>query len=122
VRNPDATGASQYRVDADGIETWRAGSGPARPDSRPSAVSRSRNLATRCGLDGTTGTARATATDGVPGGKHPGSITPLIMPGQASPPSSHYREPAFIYHTHAHDETQLSGGSTGRHRLALGRG
>jgi FtsP/CotA-like multicopper oxidase with cupredoxin domain len=53
--------------------------------------------------------------DGVPGwGGHSGSTTPAIAPGQTftakfTPP----RAGTFIYHTHWHDEAQLSGGLYG---------
>lgn len=109
-----------YKVDAVGIETWRVGGGPSPGPIL--ALQRGEPVEVRLVNEMHDSTAihwhgieLDSYFDGVPGwGGRPGSITPLIMPGQVftarfTPP----RAGTFIYHTHAHDETQLSGGLYG---------
>jgi FtsP/CotA-like multicopper oxidase with cupredoxin domain len=109
-----------YRVDAEGIETWRVSSGPLPGPTlvlqrgEPVEVTLANHMKDSTAIHWH-GIELDSYFDGVPGwGGMPGSITPLIMPGQAfaarfTPP----RAGTFIYHTHAHDDTQLSGGLYG---------
>lgn len=109
-----------YRVDAEGIETWRLAPGPL--PGPVIALQRGEPVEVRLANEMQDSTAihwhgieLDSYFDGVPGwGGAAGSITPLIKPGESftakfTPP----RAGTFIYHTHAHDDTQLSGGLYG---------
>jgi FtsP/CotA-like multicopper oxidase with cupredoxin domain len=109
-----------YRVDAEGIDTWRLAPGSLPGPvivlrrGEPVEVSLVNEMHDSTAIHWH-GIELESYFDGVPGwGGIPGSITPLIMPGQSftakfTPP----RAGTFIYHTHAHDDTQLSGGLYG---------
>jgi FtsP/CotA-like multicopper oxidase with cupredoxin domain len=109
-----------YRIDAEGIETTRLSSGPtpgpvlALVRGEPVEVDLINEMTTATAIHWH-GIELDSYFDGVPGwGGTAGSITPPISGGQQftakfTPP----RAGTFIYHTHWHDEAQLSGGLYG---------
>jgi FtsP/CotA-like multicopper oxidase with cupredoxin domain len=116
-RYGDAPG---YRIDVEGVETSRLSSGPTPGPTllltrgEPVAVELVNEMRAATAIHWH-GIELDSYFDGVPGwGGTVGSTTPAIAPGQRftaafTPP----RAGTFIYHTHWHDEGQLSGGLYG---------
>ena len=113
-------GLSGYRVDFEGIDAPRLSTGPL---PGPILILRRGEPTEITVVNRTTqptaihwhGIEIESYFDGVPGfGGHAGQLAPSIAPGQSfiakmTPP----RAGTFIYHTHWHDEAQLTGGLYG---------
>jgi FtsP/CotA-like multicopper oxidase with cupredoxin domain len=109
-----------YRIDAEGIESRRLSSGPAPGPvltlvrGEPVEIDLINEMTAATAIHWH-GIELDSYFDGVPGwGGTAGSITPPIATGQRftakfTPP----RAGTYIYHTHWHDESQLSGGIYG---------
>jgi FtsP/CotA-like multicopper oxidase with cupredoxin domain len=109
-----------YRVEAEGIEASRLSPGPlpgpvlVLTRGEPVAIDLVNAMSDPTAIHWH-GIELDSYFDGVPGwGGHRGSTTPPIVPGgtftaKFTPP----RAGTFIYHTHWHDEAQLSGGIYG---------
>jgi FtsP/CotA-like multicopper oxidase with cupredoxin domain len=113
-------GRPGYRIDVEGIDAMRLSAGPtpgpvlALVRGEPVEVDLVNEMTAATAIHWH-GIELDSYFDGVPGwGGTAGSTTPPIAPGQRftakfTPP----RAGTFIYHTHWHDETQLSGGLYG---------
>jgi len=118
---PNAYGAKPgYRVDAEGIQTWRVSDarvpGPiiVLQRSEPVEVNLINELHDATAIHWH-GIELDSYYDGVPGwGGMPGSTTPSIKPGQAfTAKFTPSRAGTFIYHEHSLDDDQLGGGLYG---------